>query len=376
MNDLIQLPWSERWLGGFCPLGALEGLPVRGSGYPAHPPLAQLLTLPAENYPTVSAEAATQAWSAWCGGAEVILVCNADRAWRLLLWADEVEHGDVVGVPANATSDLVEAIKHYGAHPRFLGLNAHLGVCPDPTLKVNWAQAVNGLPTEGAGWLDYSDSLPIPALPHAKVAVYGLHLNMDRSKSGALMVFADEHLAKQVKGCLMPQDLPNPSLALAQLARLKGLYPQQQAALQETWTGLSQAAALPMLPLAESGALAQGVAVQIPLESDVATFYTYVQQENTPVQWLPTLRPLHYAAVREVGRHAESACHLARWLFVPVGPSYTSEEIKHAVLGIVKASEYLGVRCRTNPSRAREYAALLTQMYGAEHDAYRPVFEV
>jgi hypothetical protein len=291
------------------------------------------------------------------------------------MWAAEVEQGEAVGVPANATYGLVEAVKHYGAYPRFLGVNAHLSVCPDPSLKVNWAQAVNGLPTEGASWLDYSDSLPLPALPQGEVAVYGLHLSVDSSKAGALMVFADESLAKQVKSRLMPQDLPDFCLALAQLARLKDLYPQQEAILQETWVGLSQAAALPMMPLAEQGALALGIAVQIPPESDVATFYSYVQQENTPVQWLPTLRPLHYAAVREASRHAESAGHLARWLFVPVGPSYSAEEIKHAVLGIVKASEYLGVRWRTNPRRAREYAALLTEMYGAGHDAYRPVFE-
>ena len=32
--------------------------------------------------------------------------------------------------------------------------------------------------------------------------------------------------------------------------------------------------------------------------------------------------------------------------------------------------------CDTNPARAAQYAALLTQMYGPHHDAYRPVFAV
>jgi hypothetical protein len=73
---------------------------------------------------------------------------------------------------------------------------------------------------------------------------------------------------------------------------------------------------------------------------------------------------------------AATAANLARWLLVPVGPDYTDAEIGHAVLGVVKASEYLGVRWRTDPARAAAYAALLTERYGPDHDAYRPVFEV
>ena len=48
-------------------------------------------------------------------------------------------------------------------------------------------------------------------------------------------------------------------------------------------------------------ALATAVAVQIPPECDVATFYAYVEQENTPVRWLPQIQPLHYAALRADG---------------------------------------------------------------------------
>ncbi len=43
---------------------------------------------------------------------------------------------------------------------------------------------------------------------------------------------------------------------------------------------------------------------------------------------------------------------------------------------IVKTAEYLGVRWRTNPTRAAQYARLLEQMYGLDHDAYRPVFDI
>ena len=118
------------------------------------------------------------------------------------------------------------------------------------------------------------------------------------------------------------------------------------------------------------------MAVQIPPECDVATFYAYVEQENTPVRWLPQIQPLHYAALRADGApdHRATAANLARWLYVPVGPDYTFEEIKHGVLGIVKAAEYLGVRWRSNPVHAAEYAALMDQTYGAGHDAYRPLF--
>ena len=47
-----------------------------------------------------------------------------------------------------------------------------------------------------------------------------------------------------------------------------------------------------------------------------------------------------------------------------------------AVLGIVKPSEYMGLRWRTDPARAARYAALLNAMYGLDHDAYRPAFSI
>ena len=65
-----------------------------------------------------------------------------------------------------------------------------------------------------------------------------------------------------------------------------------------------------------------------------------------------------------------------RWLLAPVHLRDDSTVWRQTVLGIVKTAEYLGVRWRTDPARAAQYAALLTQMYGPDHDAYRPAFDV
>lgn len=69
-----------------------------------------------------------------------------------------------------------------------------------------------------------------------------------------------------------------------------------------------------------------------------------------------------------------TAAHLERWLLAPLGLHTAADEVAQIVLGIVKAAEYLGVRWRTNPQRAAAYAALLTERYGPDHDAYRPAF--
>ena len=148
---------------------------------------------------------------------------------------------------------------------------------------------------------------------------------------------------------------------------------QQQRRLAEVRRGIEEAAGLPTLAVHSAGGLAHGVAVQIPAECDVSTFYAYVRGEHTPVFWLPELRRTHRAAIANC---PASAAHLARWLLVPVGPDDTDEEIRHAVLGIVKAAEYLGVRWRTDPARAAWYADLMKEMYGPGHDAYRPVFAI
>jgi hypothetical protein len=136
---------------------------------------------------------------------------------------------------------------------------------------------------------------------------------------------------------------------------------------------LDAAAGLPRLPLTNTPTFAQGVAVQIPPESTPSLFYHYAQGENTPVAWLPLLRPLHPAAAAQ---GLTTAAHLERWVLAPLGLRTTAEEMSQIVLGIVKAAEYLGVRWRTNPQRAAAYAALLTERYGPDHDAYRPAFAI
>lgn len=376
---MLSLPvdWGTLWLGGFCPVGALGGLPVRGADYAAHPPLDDRLTLSAHAAlrADVTLETAEAAWSERLGGAWVVMVRDAYRARRLLHQAVGVQQGERVGIPANASHDLAESIKHHKALPHFLDFDAHLQLIPSDT-RFTWTQVVRGLwQPQSAAWLDYADTLPLPGVvERPAVTLYGLHLP-DANRPGALLAFTDAALYTAVKALRQPQDMPDAAQAWAQCERLPELVERQCANLAEVRRGLHEAAGMVTLAPGTS-ALATGVAVQIPPESDVATFYAYVELENTPVRWLPQIQPLHYAALRADGApdHRKTATNLARWLYVPVGPDYTFEESKHGVLGIVKSAEYLGVRWRTNPAYAAEYAALMDRTYGAGHDAYRPLF--
>jgi hypothetical protein len=387
---------------------------VREPDYAAHPSLDRVLTLRAgASDGPADAGRAADAWSAALGGRRVLLVRSVDRARALLLQAAGVRPGEPVGVPANATQSLVEALKRHGARPRFLDLDADLIARASPDrlagVRIAWAQPVGGLAPAAdlpgpALWVDHADSLPAPTDGHvrpaeqarsagrspgvptadARVTLWGLHLSPDPSDAGALLAFGDGReqpdLHAAVAALLRSDDLPSPARALAQCRRFvgtggrPGLAHRQGDRLEETRRGLQEAAGLPLLPADGGSALAQHVAVRIPDESDATTFYAYVCGENTPVRWLPLVRPLHHAALGAAG--AATAANLARWLLVPVGPDYADAEIGHAVLGVVKASEYLGVRWRTDPARALAYAALLTERYGPDHDAYRPVFEV
>jgi hypothetical protein len=384
-----QVNWSTRWLGGFCAVAAIGGLPVRGADDAAHAPLARALTLPPVTiWLDAEHETVRSAWEDALGGAPVVLVRSVERARELLLLAAGVKPGEFVGVPANGDRDLVESVKHFGARPAFFDLDTALAPAADARqhgVRFRWAQPFGGMGAIGdATWVDCADTLPDVDWrgQRPQATLFGLHLAADERNAGALLVLGDVAFARTVHSFLCADDLPDPSRALTQLRRLlddgatSGLARQQQAVLTETRRGLADAAGLELLPACEHGALAQHVAVRIPDESDPATFYAYVKAERTPVRWLTTERPLHYAAVREPGRSAATAAELARWLLVPVGPEYTDEEIKHAVLGVVKAAEYLGVRWRTNPGHAAEYAAMLDELYGPEHDAYRPVFPV
>jgi hypothetical protein len=57
-------------------------------------------------------------------------------------------------------------------------------------------------------------------------------------------------------------------------------------------------------------------------------------------------------------------------------PILSDEEIRHAVLGVVKAAAYHGVRWQNEPAHAAEYAAMLDELYGPGHDGYQPVFSL
>ena len=372
----LPVDWGTLWLGGFCAVGALGGLPVRGADYAAHPPLDELLTLPPDTTLQTDAtlEAAEEAWSERLGGAMVLLARDAYRARRLLHEAAGVQRGEWVGMPANASHDLVESVKHHKARPRFLDFDANLRLAT-PGARFCWTQVLRGLwQPQNATWLDFADTLPMPGAAERPAAtLYGLHLAGDRP--GALLAFSDAALYAEVKALRQPVDCPNAAQALAQCERLPELAERQSANLAEVRRGLREAAGLTTHE-PNRLALATAVAVQIPPECDVPHFFAYVEQENTPVRWLPQIQPLHYAALRADGApdHRTTAANLARWLYVPVGPDYTFEEIKHGVLGIVKAAEYLGVRWRSDPAHAAEYAALMDRTYGAGHDAYRPLF--
>jgi hypothetical protein len=384
--------WADRWLGGFCTVGVLGGLPVRGPDYAAHPPLDQVVTLPSPPaHPAGDAQSARAAWSDALGGANVVLVASVARARTLLLRALGVQPGELVGLPANATRDLAEAVKHHPATPRWLDLAADLSlITTDARLaevRVVWAQPLGGIGTltplnSQALLVDASDTLPAlgepPPYDPAAATIYGLHLHNDPKRSGALLVCADPTLALAVEALCSPQDQLDPTAALAQLQRLagpNGLAARQQANLAAVRAGLIAAAGLPLVD-ALPGGLAQHLAVRVPEPCDAATFYAYVLGEQTPVRWLPTHRPLHYAALRRdcAPEAALSADRLARVLLVPVGPEFTAEEVKHAVLGITKAADYLGMRWATNPDRAAWYAQQMVEWYGPDHDAYRMLF--
>ncbi len=140
-----------------------------------------------------------------------------------------------------------------------------------------------------------------------------MHLPDADNGLGALLAFSDEALYTEVKALRQPADCPNAAAAFAQCERLPELAERQLANLAGMRRGLHEAAGLET-PEPSSLALATAVAVQVPLECDVATFYAYVEQENTPVRW------------------------------------------------------------RSNPDHAAEHAALMDQTYGDGHDAYRPLF--
>jgi hypothetical protein len=348
---------------------------VRGEAYVRRPSLAETLPLwRAATAPPGNDAAAAIAWSCLTGG-EVTLTASVADARALLLRTLAVAGGEQVTVPANASAALIDALKRWDARPVYAELDAELGIAA--ATRVTWANPVAGLPVAAGAagslcCLDCADTWPSGPLGGADALLCGLHLSDDPAQAGALLGFRDPELARRAR--LLAAQLPAPDdrLAAAQAARARALAERQRRRLNEVARGLREAAGLPLMSVRSAGALPHGIAVRVPEECDVSTFYAYMRGERTPVAWLPELRPLHRAA--GVGR--ESAGRLARWLLIPVGPFDTAEDIRHAVLGVVKCAEYLGVRWRTDPARAVWYAGLMNELYGPEHDAYRPAFDI
>ncbi|MEM7345650.1 MAG: hypothetical protein AAF485_15515 [Chloroflexota bacterium] len=317
-----------------------------------------------------------QRWSAALGGLPVLIVESVAQARAALLASAELSPGEPVAVPANASRPLVEAIKRARVKPYFVNLDVDLTLhVASPSVQLAWGHSLVGLTPlvnfDGPVWHDCADTLPSPAMPLAEVSLYGLHLALDEQSAGALLVFRKAELAKRVSTQLSRRNV-DANRALAQFRWWESVVGRQQMALNQVKAGLKEAAGLSILS-AMPGGLAHGVLVRIPDDIDVATFYAYVKAENTPVQWLPEVRPLHYAAA---ATGQTTAANLARYLLVPVGPDYSEEEIDQAILGIAKAADFLGVRWYTDPAWAVKYAQMMVEWYGTDHDAYRPIFEM
>ncbi|MEZ4705687.1 MAG: hypothetical protein R3A44_00695 [Caldilineaceae bacterium] len=372
---------------------------MRGAKEQLYPDLATDLCLRddfvGDNRGAANPTQVTTAWQNFVGGAAggVCLLRNVTRARQLLVQAlaatDTAVYQPAVYLPANATHALVKDLKRTKAQLHFGALDADLNLTHATYAKISWAEPVLGLPTGSRGLagyrvIDHAATVAVPSPPpmDADVQIYGLHLSPDTNDAGAndagaLMVFRDPALAEKVRRLITPADAPEWGWAAWQLERLYEHLPRQQAQLATLHHALAAAAGLPLLTIADAPALPHGVAVKLPDECAPATFYHYARGENTPVTWLPFVRPLHPAAVATSSDYASAtAAHLERWVLAPLGLKTAPEELSQTVLGIVKAAEYLGIRWRTDPARAAAYAALLDERYGPGHDAYRPVFAI
>jgi hypothetical protein len=222
--------------------------------------------------------------------------------------------------------------------------------------------------------IDYGEYAPAPGAGlQGDVAIYRLFAALETQEAGALLLFSDRRLFRHVQSLMQPQDVPDYGRLAAHLPVWQALARRQQTVLAAVAAGVREAAGL--VVSTPTDVLAESVLVRIPEEAPGSAFYAYASAENTPVQWLPLVRPLHYAALRSE-RGALTQRNLERWLALPVTPDYDEEQIRHTVLGIVKAAEYLGVRWRTDPAHAAAYAAWMDELYGPRHDAYRPNFSI
>lgn len=311
----------------------------------------------------------------------------------MLIEAFGIEAGEPVGIPANTRRYLSEAVKKARGTPRFIELDADLEFVPETPglegVRLIWAQPVGGMapPRALPGttlFVDHGQTLPAPLEDGGvglvgAATLWGLHLSED--VNGALIAVSDPALAERLAELLEPDDLPDLGRVVAQAERLggpDGLAARHRAIEREVRVGMEAGAGMPMGRRAD-GALALGVPVRVPEDADLPTFISYVRNELVDLDWLPETQPLFYVAfqvTRDPDLTRRTADNLARWVFAPIGPEFVDDEITHAVLGILKAAEYTGVRWYTNPGRARWYSELLIDWYGPDHDAYHPAFPI
>ena len=370
--------------------------PVRSANYQPSATVSRVLTLPTGTEPSrADLPTVLSSWSAYLGGdMPLLLVRDVDQARRLLMQAAGVAPDEPVGLPANCRRAQSEAVKRAGGKPHFLDLSPDLRVAPETPgfdqLRLLWVTPIAGSPANESVdcmvLVDYSESLPAPGACElagsGAALLWGLHLGREgeRATEGALIAFRDFQLYRSAKALVTADDLPDLDRALAQCERLNGpdgLAARQLRILDEVRFGMEAGAGLTMKPEAGVCALPRGLAVRIPDEADVATFISYVRNENIVIDWLPEFQPMFYVVYQVTPDREltfQTAANLARWVISPLGPDFDDEQIVHAVLGILKAAEYTGVRWYTDPERAAWYGNLMLEWYGTTHDAYRPAF--
>ena len=230
--------------------------------------------------------------------------------------------GEPVGIPANARRFLSEAVKRAGGTPRLIELDECLEFVPETfgggRPRLVWAQPAGGMappaPIPGTTlFVDHGLTLPAPleeggtGLTGA-ATLWGLHL--DDERHGALIAFAEPAMAERVQALLGPDDAPDMGRVLAQCERLRGsdgVAARQLAIERAVRLGMAAGAGMPMAERAD-GTLACGVPVRIPVEADVATFISYVRNEQVALDWLPELQA---RVLRGLPGHARSAANAA-----------------------------------------------------------------
>jgi hypothetical protein len=342
--------------------------------------LAEALTASTQAaQPGEDGEQVQKQWQAAFGAQPVLLVRNAARARSLILRSRLCSRQAQLILPANATPALVQSVKRTQRPYSFAELDGSLAL-NRADAGVTWAQPA-GVVAATAGRrpgcalvIDWGECAPAPGADlQGDVAIYRLFAAQETREAGALLLFSDWRLFRHVQSLMQSDDVPDYGRMAAHLPVWEALARRQQTVLAAVAAGVRQAAGFVVATPAD--ALADAVLVQIPEEAPTSAFYAYISAENTPVQWMPLVRPLHYAALRS-GCGAATHRHLERWLALPVAPGYGEEQISHTVLGIVKTAEYLGVRWRTDPTHAAAYAALMDEIYGPGHDAYCPIFPI